>query len=425
MERSFAQVIRPAADLIKNPALHLVALLHHTDRTDWMTIHRFHTRESWRGARNPAAKLWLIATVAAWPIFAFFQSIRRTWLYGAEVRRSSGVPIATQWIQQLHLSLVSLVSPKSYYLFELYRPENRARALRYVSRYESKAHAGYKELSPRPPRDGENPGNKLALHDLALEHGLAVAPVLLVAAKGKVKRGNRRDLRLHGTDLIVKPARGKGGKGIELWRRLDSGGFAGPGGDASNVGALTRHVRSRSKKDRMLVQPRLDNHPDLAALAGDALSTVRIITALNDLAVPEATDAVFKMAADGATADNFHRGGLAASVDLVSGSLGKATGLDPNSGHHDRHPTRGATIQGTKLPMWESTVDLALCAHRLFPAQVLLAWDIAITPQGPVLLEANPRPGFHMTQRASGVPMGESRLGQILAGHIRRLEGDA
>lgn len=424
MERSFAQIIRPWADLIKNPALHLVALSHRADRTDWMTIHRFHSRESWRLARGPVAKVGLIATTAAWPIFAFFQSIRRTWSYGSGARRSSGIPIAIQMIQQLHLSLFSLVSPKSYYLFELYRPENRARALHYVSRYESKANAGYKGLSPRPARGGKNPGNKLVLHDLALDHDLAVAPVLLVAAKGKIKRGTRRDLELCGTDLVVKPARGKGGKGIELWRRLESGNFAGARGDAIDAKALTRHVRLRSKKGRMLVQPRLDNHPDLAALAGDALSALRIVTALNERGVVEATDAVFKMAADGAIADNFHHGGLAAPVDLVSGSLGRATGLDPNSGHHDCHPTRGATIEGTKLPMWESAHDLALCAHQLFPAHVLLAWDIAMTPKGPVLLEANERPGFHMTQRASGIPMGESRLGQILAEHIRRLDGE-
>jgi glutathione synthase/RimK-type ligase-like ATP-grasp enzyme len=248
--------------------------------------------------------------------------------------------------------------------------------------------------------------------------------VLLVAAKGKIKRGTQRDLELCGKDLVVKPARGKGGGGIQLWRRLDSGGFRAAGGDPIDAEALAERVRLRSKKGRLLVQPRLGNHPDLAALAGDALSTVRIVTALNERGEVEATDAVFKMAADGAFVDNFHHGGLAASVDLVSGSLGRATGLDPNSGHHDRHPTRGATIEGTKLPMWEATLDLALCAHRLFPAQVLLAWDIAMTPKGPVLLEANGRPGFHMTQRASGIPMGESRLGQILAEHIRRLDGE-
>jgi hypothetical protein len=53
---------------------------------------------------------------------------------------------------------------------------------------------------------------------------------------------------------------------------------------------------------------------------------------------------------------------------------------------------------------------------------VLIGWDIAITPSGPVMLEGNSYPDVHYPQRIYERPYGEMRVGQLLQHHMARLE---
>jgi hypothetical protein len=41
------------------------------------------------------------------------------------------------------------------------------------------------------------------------------------------------------------------------------------------------------------------------------------------------------------------------------------------------------------LPEWRQVMELALAAHTAFPEFPSIGWDIAITPSGVVLIEAN------------------------------------
>ena len=94
------------------------------------------------------------------------------------------------------------------------------------------------------------------------------------------------------------------------------------------------------------------------------------------------------------TVDNFHAGGIAANIDLVTGTLGRATdiGLTPDIGWLDRHPDDGGVITGRVLPFWSEVLALARRAHLVFNQRLVAGWDIAILADGPVLVEGNWRP---------------------------------
>ena len=51
-----------------------------------------------------------------------------------------------------------------------------------------------------------------------------------------------------------------------------------------------------------------------------------------------------------------------------------------------------------------------------------MGWDIAITPQGPMLLEGNSYPDVHYPQRIYRRPYGEMRIGELLGFHMARME---
>jgi hypothetical protein len=84
------------------------------------------------------------------------------------------------------------------------------------------------------------------------------------------------------------------------------------------------------------------------------------------------------------------------------------------------HPVTGADMVGRTMPGWEGMVLMALRLHRLFPGFVLVGWDIALTPAGPVITEANTPPGASMNRQGSFGGLVGTRLFALLAFHAWR-----
>jgi len=208
-----------------------------------------------------------------------------------------------------------------------------------------------------------------------------------------------------GRDLVLKPADGEGGDGVVILERV---------ADAADLSA--RLPRGRGV---WLVQDRVATHPALRDLALDALPTVRIVTMVDEVGAPEVVSATFRFASvRGAKVDNMKAGGLIAAVDLPVGSLGVAC-KGYGGGDHAVHPVTGAAIAGRMLPDWAAAKGLVRRAHaEVFPDYALIGWDVALTPNGPVLIEGNGKPGVLMPQRAARQGLGVGRYGALLAYHL-------
>jgi hypothetical protein len=228
---------------------------------------------------------------------------------------------------------------------------------------------------------------------------------------------------LPGADLFVKPVSGRGGRGAERWDYRD-GYYHGADGSALDERQLLDRLRLRSRSASCLVQPRVRNCGALDDINNGALSTVRIVTCVNERGRPEVVAAVMRMAiGDNHRVDNFHAGGIAAAVDLNSGCMGCASdlGMDSRLGWVDRHPDSGASFRGRVVPQWKAIYLLAKRAHRAFPERVVIGWDIAPTGDGPVVVEGNSAPDVDLVQRAMRCGLADTRLGQLLQHHIRKL----
>jgi hypothetical protein len=359
---------------------------------------------------------WYVGDVAV-------QSVRLLRRHGPAVRRATGVGLGRQLRELLWLSVTVPAMPEKYYTFEWYRPEYRALAGRYLHRHETKG-ALYALLTPPQAETVAPLNDKVAFARHAARAGLPVTPTLAVI-------GPDGSMETHGefpaADLFVKPATGKGGRQARKWRYADGRyhPLGGPTGDGAGVPArnLPARLAAGAAGTVLLVQPCLTNHPDLADLALDAVPTCRVVTIIDESGTPEPVIAIFRMpAVPGSVVDNMHRGGIAAPVDITSGVLGPASGYataGPPT-RHTRHPVSGALIAGRKLPAWDAVRQLAVAAHRAFPPRVLVGWDIAIGPDGPVLVEGNEQPGVDGLQRLHDLPLGDHRFGQLLAFHLSR-----
>jgi hypothetical protein len=62
------------------------------------------------------------------------------------------------------------------------------------------------------------------------------------------------------------------------------------------------------------------------------------------------------------------------------------------------HPDSGEAFHGIKLPFRQETFSLLKGIAILFPGCEIIGWDIALTPDGPVIVEGNWNAGLRFPQ---------------------------
>jgi hypothetical protein len=115
---------------------------------------------------------------------------------------------------------------------------------------------------------------------------------------------------------------------------------------------------------------------------------------------------------------------FAAAVELATGRLQPMCGdadLAPDA-WWDRHPKTGALVTGRVIAGWPDLAGLAVRAHRAFSGRVVIGWDLALTPEGPVIIEANSDPDTHFLQRVHRRMIGRSPMAPLLRHHLAAAE---
>jgi hypothetical protein len=393
-------------------------------------VHRSYTEAVWGERKSRGARLLLgAALLFVWPAVNLGMIGWTTWLNGGAIRGRTGKGIIRQFVEQWALAFGHSIIPPYYYVFDLHDPAKRRQAGQYLQRFETKG--GLYRLFKRRMRAKSALQDKVAFAKLCQAQGVATAPVILELANGKPVGGKPVGgqggaVTLPPVDLFVKPSEGRGGQGAERWDHDGARGGWVRDGRFLDAAGLLQHFAALSQGERYLVQPRLVNHADVRDLSNGALSTIRLLTCMNEAGGYEATNAVFRMAVGGnSLVDNFHAGGIAAAVDMASGVLGPATdlGMRAERGWCDRHPNSDAAITGQRLPHWPETLAMACRAHAAFPDRIMIGWDIAVLDEGPQIIEANGSPDLDIHQRCEGRPIGNARFGELLAFHAGRLIG--
>jgi hypothetical protein len=355
----------------------------------------------------------LAVALIAWPIGLVGGALWYTARNGKIIRRRTGKGIGTQLTEQLRLYFSAGVLAPWYYLFSLDEDSSAARARTFFQRFETKPVL----FLLLKKRKGSPLNDKARFAEYCKAHGLPCVETLIHLGR------NASAARLPDRDLFVKPTRGRGGRGAERWDRVAQGIFSGPAREQVQASVLLERLVRRSRRQPLIIQPRVTPHHTLAALTAGALPTARIVTCLDERGKPEVMVSVFRMSIGAnRTVDNMHAGGIAAAVDIATGRLGRASdlGMDASLGWFSAHPDTGETIEGRLLPFWEEAKRLAIRAHSAFADRILVGWDIAILQDGPILVEGNGNPDLDIIQRFMRVGLRGQRFGQLVAYHLRR-----
>lgn len=384
------------------------------------SVHKAYHHAVWR-SRSPLGLLHLAIMFLLWPLIMLGAVLIATTRSGPMVKRRTGRGLLAQMRDQFVLGARFGFRPANYYTFDFFRPEHRAQAADYIQRTETKEGlARMLKVNFRTPMQ-----DKAAFAFYCASHGLPVTPILAAFAKGR--RVDQGAAVLPPADLFVKRTRGRGGVGAGLWRHVEGGYRAGDGRFLDSAGLLA-HVATLARREPLILQRREVNHPAIADLSPQALATVRILTVINEKGEGEPIRAAFRMGkAPDSIVDNFHAGGIAAPIDMATGRLGAATdlGQHPSVGWLDVHPVKAVPITGRILPLWPELTALAARAHAHFPDRLVIGWDIAMTPDGLVIVEGNAAPDVDILQRPHRAPLGGTRYAELIAWHLDRLFGRA
>ena len=157
-----------------------------------------------------------------------------------------------------------------------------------------------------------------------------------------------------------------------------------------------------------LVEEYVEQHEWYRRMNPSSVNSLRIYVAwYDDQDEPEILGGFFRAGREGSAIDNVEGGGIYAGIDPETGRLQstrlKVALCEPQM---PNHPDSGYRIEGEILPLWEDAKTLVSEAMKCIPAMRAIGFDVAITPDGPVLLEANERSGYP-AQVAVGLPPGK------------------
>jgi hypothetical protein len=242
--------------------------------------------------------------------------------------------------------------------------------------------------------------DKLAFHSFSRDHGLPVPTMYAVISPLGSRSENGEPLATEAQwdrfvretlpeRVIVKPRSGKQGRDV---RRI-----------TGTTHELTAGLRSfEGDSEDWLVQECLAPHDALVELTGtSSVSSLRIFTLMNEESVPEIMDAYLRVISGDSVTDNISdyatgrlSGNVVAVPDLASGIIQRAWRANSDGvGYQwlDTHPVTGHELKGFAVPHWEAVRALVTAAAMVFLPIRTAGWDVAITNEGPVLMEVNER----------------------------------
>lgn len=139
-----------------------------------------------------------------------------------------------------------------------------------------------------------------------------------------------------------------------------------------------------------VVEEYVVQHPEIAEFAPSSVNTIRVVS-IYDGKDTHIIYSGLRMGGGTSVVDNFHSGGIVALIDVETGII-NTDAINMKRDRFSEHPLTHKKIVGTQIPFWDEIKDMIDKAARKVPGMGYLGWDVAVTKDGPLLIEANTTP---------------------------------
>ncbi len=195
--------------------------------------------------------------------------------------------------------------------------------------------------------------------------------------------------------LFVKPRFGVGGKGIFIFKRTGNGYT-----DGQNNPLDANFFLKELKDGFYIVQEGLVQYEEINKVYPHSVNTFRVVTECIS-GEAKVLYSIIRMGSGGQQVDNASSGGMYIKIDSESGILANHA-YTTNRSLFKQHPDTGFKFEGAQLPSWQKAKECALQAASKFREIRYLGWDVAITVEGPSIIEFNHHPGVGIVQDCYG-----------------------
>jgi hypothetical protein len=153
-----------------------------------------------------------------------------------------------------------------------------------------------------------------------------------------------------------------------------------------------------------IVEEVIKQHEAVGRLHPQSVNTLRFMTILGEGNPDEGGQArtgtvllrAIRVGSGGSVVDNFNAGGMFTLLD-ESGTI-VSDAVNKNAQMFDSHPDSGIVFKGYEIPFFAQAQEMIIAAAKVVPEIRYVSWDVAISPDGPVLIEGNHNPGYDLLQ---------------------------
>lgn len=204
--------------------------------------------------------------------------------------------------------------------------------------------------------------------------------------------------------IIIKDCRGRGGAGIYLAYREGDKILVRQNLDTVPLSELI--ITSPS-----IVQRYIKQHQELDNFCS-SINTIRTETMLTKDNEVIVLGSFIRFGVKDTFLDNQKLGGLSIGVNLETGAIFDSA-MNGIGELFYEHPDSGVSFKGFVIPYWDEVLALSEKVQRNFPYFKMLGPDIAITPDGPVIIEINATPDHAGLEMDYGPVLKDKKVWQV------------
>lgn len=169
-----------------------------------------------------------------------------------------------------------------------------------------------------------------------------------------------------------------------------------------NNGSLTlKELYDITESENYMIQEYVYQHDDIAKLNPTTLNTIRIISTRFSEEVNILAAMIRIGVGKDSVVDNASSGGTFVGIDVETGKL-REYGYYHKGKRQEKHPTTKVVYKDLQLPYWKEVIELIKTVHPFLYGLNSIGWDIAITNEGPKIIEINWDWGTKGLQIANG-----------------------
>ena len=240
--------------------------------------------------------------------------------------------------------------------------------------------------------------DKILFHDLLSQYGLPV-PNRYFIFRSNIFRANNKILSDQEVDeiiskvsenrIFVKKFTGGAASGISVFLKNSLGKFI----DSEQDVVSASMIRRKYKNQDYIFEQEITQEKTLAKFNPDTVNTIRVLTYKKEVIA-----AAVRFGGKGEIVDNVSVHGVACSLDTKTGELSEYGLRMYNTEKFYKHPDSGVEFKGTTITQWPEVKKLVEKTLLYLPYYNSIGFDIAITNNGPVILEINTGAGINLTQ---------------------------